>query len=100
MTFFNWVSGAFQGSGVSMLLIGIVLLWSLIWKALALWKAAAKKQIIWFIVFLFVNTLGILEILYIYVFSKMKSKPREEVKHRRRQRSVKRTTSSRRKRRR
>ncbi len=44
--------------------------WSVTWKGLALWKAAQKEQKWWFIAFLVVNTVGILEILYIYVFSR------------------------------
>ncbi|MBU0760351.1 MAG: hypothetical protein KJ600_02970 [Nanoarchaeota archaeon] len=53
-------------------LILIISTWSLVWKALALWKAAAiKKNAIWFIVLLVVNTLGILEILYLFIFSEM-----------------------------
>ena len=43
--------------------------WSVVWKGMALWKAAHKEQKWWFVAFLVVNTLGILEILYIYVFS-------------------------------
>ncbi len=52
----------------------VVLIWSLIWKGLALWKSARKSHKIWFIVLLIVNTIGILEILYIFVFSKMGEK--------------------------
>ena len=48
----------------------LISLWSLAWKGLALWKAAGKKDAVWFIVLLIVNTLGILEIFYIFVFSK------------------------------
>ena len=43
--------------------------WTTVWKGLALWKSAQKSQRWWFVAFLVVNTLGILEILYIYVFS-------------------------------
>jgi len=43
--------------------------WAVVWKGMALWRAAHKDQKWWFIAFLIVNTLGILEILYIYVFS-------------------------------
>jgi len=52
----------------------IVLVWSLYWKGMALWKAASLKDKTWFIVILVVNLVGILEILYIYVFSKKKEK--------------------------
>lgn len=44
-------------------------LWVVVWKGLALWRAARKEQKYWFAAFLVVNTLGILEILYLYVFS-------------------------------
>ena len=54
--------------------IVIVLIWSLVWKGIALWKSARKKQMIWFIVILVINTIGILEILYIFVFSKFGEK--------------------------
>jgi len=48
-----------------------ILIWSLVWKGLALWKSAISKHKIWFVVILVTNTIGILEILYLYVFSKM-----------------------------
>ncbi|MDP4039211.1 MAG: DUF5652 family protein [Candidatus Pacearchaeota archaeon] len=58
-------------AGIPLWLIFIVILWTLFWKALALWKSARKNSPIWFIVLLVVNTLGILEILYIYLFSEI-----------------------------
>lgn len=50
----------------------LVSLWILIWKGFALWKSARNNSKIWFVVILIINTLGILEILYIFVFSKLK----------------------------
>jgi hypothetical protein len=58
--------------GIPLALLIIILIWSQIWKLLALWKSARKGSIIWFIVLALINTVGILEILYIFVFSKMK----------------------------
>ena len=58
--------------GVSVELLAIMLVWTLVWKAFALWKSARKKHVAWFIIFVIVNTLGLLEILYLFVFSKMK----------------------------
>lgn len=53
----------------------ILAIWGLTWKGIALWKAARNQSKPWFIVLLILNTLGILEILYIFVFSpKNKSK--------------------------
>lgn len=49
----------------------VLLAWTLYWKGMALWKAAREQHKIWFVALLLVNTLGILEILYIFVFSKM-----------------------------
>jgi len=57
--------------GTAMAILAVISIWSLVWKGFALWKSAKKNSMIWFIVLLVVNTLGILEILYIYVFSKM-----------------------------
>ncbi len=48
-----------------MLFIG-VLLWSVVWKGLALWFAARNGHRWWFCIILVVNTLGILEIIYIF----------------------------------
>jgi len=56
--------------GVGGLALFVLILWSIFWKGLALWKAAREGSRIWFVVLLVVNTAGILEILYLYVFSK------------------------------
>jgi len=50
----------------------LIALWEIPWKGIALWKAARNKDLIWFIILLVVNTLAILEILYIFFFSKKK----------------------------
>lgn len=50
----------------------LMVLWAIPWKGVALWKAARLEKKVWFIVLLIVNTMGILEILYIFVFSKPK----------------------------
>jgi len=57
--------------GIPIWALIIVIVWSLIWKGLALWKAARKNSVIWFVILLVVNTMGILEILYIFLFSEM-----------------------------
>lgn len=50
----------------------LLALWSIPWKGWALWKAAKNDDKAWFIVLLIVNTLAILEIFYIFIFSKRK----------------------------
>lgn len=62
--------------GISLPLLIAIIIWSAIWKGIALWKAARKNQLVWFIVLLVVNTIGILEILYIYIFSEIGKKKR------------------------
>ncbi len=58
--------------GISLWLFLIILLWSAVWKLLALWKSARKGSVVWFIVLAIFNTMGLLEILYIFVLSDMK----------------------------
>jgi hypothetical protein len=47
-----------------------ILLWVLPWKGIALWKAARNGHKKWFIALLVVNTLAILDIIYIFYFAK------------------------------
>jgi hypothetical protein len=56
----------------------LLALWTLPWKGVALWKAARNGSKPWFVALLVVNTAGILEILYIYIFSKRTAKPSEQ----------------------
>lgn len=44
--------------------------WSLVWKGIAMWKAAERKEKWWFIALLVINSLGVLDLVYILVFSK------------------------------
>lgn len=64
--------------GVSLVVLAIAAIWSLVWKGIALWKAARKNHLVWFIVLLIVNTLGILEILYIFLLSEIKLEPEKK----------------------
>jgi hypothetical protein len=52
------------------LVIIAVVAWSLVWKGLALWRAARNDSKPWFVVLLVVNTLGALEILYLFVIGR------------------------------
>lgn len=52
----------------------LILIWTLPWKGVALWKASRQNQRNWFIFLLVLNTLAILEIIYIFYFSKPKLK--------------------------
>ena len=68
--YFNHSYSAFPAFGFG--LGGLVLLlviWELVWKGLALWRAARNGHNGWFVALLIINTLGRLPILYLYVFS-------------------------------
>jgi len=58
----------------------LIILWVMPWKGLALWKAARRSEKWWFVVLLIVNTLAVLEILYIFIFSKKKGVIKKEDK--------------------
>ncbi len=49
-----------------------LLIWTIPWKAVALWKAARNDSKPWFIALLLINTVGLLEIIYIFYFSHKK----------------------------
>lgn len=43
----------------------LAVIWELIWKGLALWRAARHNQSGWYVAMLIVNTAGILPIIYL-----------------------------------
>lgn len=55
----------------------ILVLWQIPWKGWALWKASRASDKTWYITLLLLQTLGILDILYIFVFSKRSKVPVE-----------------------
>jgi methionyl-tRNA synthetase len=57
--------------GINPWLLAVIMVWSMVWKLAALWKSARRGSIIWFIVLALINTVGILEILYIFLFSEL-----------------------------
>jgi len=52
--------------------LAITLVWVIPWKGYALWLSAKRGDKIWFVILLLVNTLAILEIVYIFFFAKKK----------------------------
>lgn len=50
--------------------IFVLVIWSLVWKGFALWRAARCEQRNWFIAILVLSTAGILEMIYLFVFEK------------------------------
>jgi len=61
-------------------IMSLVAFWTLIWKGLALWKSAEKKQKLVFVLLLILNDFGILELVYYFWLSKLgfKTSPKQE----------------------
>jgi hypothetical protein len=53
-------------------LLLILIIWSIFWKGLALWHAGRRGHPWWFVVVLILNTVGILEIIYLFAILKLK----------------------------
>jgi methionyl-tRNA synthetase len=70
----SYMSGAWAAPllhiGPSLLLL--LVLWSTFWKGLALWHSGRRGQEWWFIILLILNTVGILEIFYLFFIAKLK----------------------------
>lgn len=46
-------------------IFAILVVWTIVWKGLALWKASRLSHKVWFVIILVANTFGILEIIYL-----------------------------------
>lgn len=55
-------------------IIAVLMLWVLPWKGYALWLSARNTHKWWFIILLLVNTLAILDIIYIFAIGRKKEK--------------------------
>lgn len=48
----------------------VLIVWDGIWKLLAMWKAGRNNHLSWFICIAVINSMGILPIIYILMYSK------------------------------
>ena len=51
-------------------LLGVLVAWEMVWKAVAMWKAAKNNHLAWFVCIIIFNTIGILSIVYILMHRK------------------------------
>lgn len=51
-------------------LIIAIALWEVVWKAFALWSSAQRKEKVWFVLLLIINSAGILPIVYLLINKK------------------------------
>ncbi len=63
-------NGVFDFINQNPLIFGLIVAWMLTWKGLALWKAARLSHKWWFVIILLANTLGILEIIYLFFIAR------------------------------
>jgi hypothetical protein len=57
-----------------------LIIWSSIWKMIVLWKSARNNHLTIFIIVMFLNTIGILEICYlIYLYYKNKKQIKPQI---------------------
>jgi len=60
-------------SPFKMVLIILIIIWTLFWKAVAIWHAVKRDDKKWFIAILVINTFSILELVYLFYVVKIKS---------------------------
>ncbi|HVA96335.1 MAG TPA: DUF5652 family protein [Candidatus Acidoferrales bacterium] len=56
----------------------LIVIWEIIWKVIAFWKAARRNQLYWYIAIAIFNTVGILPIIYILFFQKDRNKEKSK----------------------
>jgi hypothetical protein len=69
-----------QQVGISVWFLIVIIIWEIVWKLIAMWKSAKNNHYAWFIILAIVNIAGILSILYIFIFSKIKLKKNSKKK--------------------
>ena len=60
----------FQMNAFGALLAVVLVLWTITWKAYGAWTAAKHNHKKWFVAMLILNTVGILEIIYVFYVAK------------------------------
>ena len=73
----DWVCPFFPNLALMWLAVSLGVVWSLVWKGIALWHAGRNAHLGWFITLFIVNTLGILEIIYIFAFRRVVLRPQK-----------------------
>ena len=60
--------------GLGGTLLATMIIWSFVWKGLALWKAARRSDGVWYVILMVINTMGILEMIYYFLIAKSDKK--------------------------
>lgn len=74
MDFFlrDLISNNFAQGALATFFFAILMLWSFFWKGMGLWYSAQNKDKYWFAAILILNTAGVIEIFYLFIYSKNK----------------------------
>jgi len=72
-----WPFPFFPNVTIFWLVIILAVVWSIVWKGIALWQAGRHAHLGWFIALFIVNTLGILEIIYLFGFRRVVPRPQK-----------------------
>lgn len=51
----------------------LLMLWTLPWKGVSMWRAARNGHKVWFVALLLINSLAVVDIIYIVWFSRKKA---------------------------
>lgn len=62
-------------STTGLVLVLLLVVWDLVWKGFALWRAGRNNQQGWFIVLLLINSVGVLPIVYLLTHRPKNEKP-------------------------
>ena len=77
---YNWSGTGYKGlflgpmAGIAGAAIVTLLVWTLVWQGIGLWRSARHEQRGWFIALLVVNSLGLLPIIYLAFFQRKPKK--------------------------
>lgn len=55
-------------SDAEMVTLGLLAVWDLAWRGIALWQSSRRQQKTWFILLLLINSAGILPIAYLIIY--------------------------------
>jgi methionyl-tRNA synthetase len=69
----TWAQTFGLSVGIFMLVMFLVIIWNMVWKGIALYKAGKNQHLGWFIVLFLINTMGLLEIIYIFAVKGQKN---------------------------
>ncbi|MBS3099335.1 hypothetical protein J4462_03925 [Candidatus Pacearchaeota archaeon] len=58
----------------------VLSIWDIIWRAFAVLRSTKLNQPVWSVIFVIFQTAGILPILYLFIFSKIKPDKTEKIK--------------------